>query len=67
VERAPNVSIPTVVELDQAIDLLGELLHRYMLLTTGADLEIMPTVLFNWAGVFDQPWRTAAPVQGEAG
>jgi hypothetical protein len=38
-----------------------------MLLTTGADLEIMPTVLFNWAGVFDQPWRTAAPVQGEAG
>lgn len=58
-EQKPSVAIPTVVDLDTAIDLLGAMLHRYMLLVTGHDLEIATKLLFDWTAVFNQAWRTS--------
>lgn len=58
-EQKANVAIPTVGDLDKAIDLLGAMLHRYMLLVTGHNLELTPKLLFDWTAVFNQPWRTS--------
>lgn len=58
-ERKANVAIPTVVEIDDAINLLGEMVRCYLLLLTGQNLaHVEPILLFPWTAVFDQPWRT---------
>ena len=56
-DRHARMAVPTLAQLDAAIDLLGDVLHRYVLLTSGVDLEITPRLIFNWTEVFDQPWR----------
>ncbi|MDI1463362.1 hypothetical protein QEZ54_20475 [Catellatospora sp. KI3] len=57
-DKAPNMAIPDLAELNKVIDLLGERLHRYELLVTGVDLMLLPVLQFDWTTVFDQPWRT---------
>ena len=55
-DRQPTVPVPTLTEIEQAIDLIGELLQKYTLLLTGADLELGIKVLFDWTAVFTVPW-----------
>jgi hypothetical protein len=58
-ERNATVTAPTLVDLDNAIDLLGTTLQRYLLLTTGQNLaSVTPLLMFDWTSVFNQPWRT---------
>ncbi len=58
IERNANVTAPTLVDLDSAIDLLGTMLQRYLLLTTGQNLaSVTPLLMFDWTSVFTQPWR----------
>ena len=57
-ERIATVAAPTLVDVDNAIDLLGTMLQRYLLLTTGQNLaSVTPLLMFDWTSVFTQPWR----------
>ena len=55
-DRRPNAPVPGVEEIEAAIDLVGEMLKKYMLLITGKDLELEPKVLFDWTGSLTVPW-----------
>jgi hypothetical protein len=49
-------TVPTAPEIDAAVELIGELLHKYTLLLTGADLRLGILVAFDWTSVFTVPW-----------
>jgi hypothetical protein len=59
-DRHPTtVPVPTLLEIEEAIDLIGELLRKYTMLLTGADLKLGINVLFDWTTVFTVPWVPA--------
>ena len=39
-----------------AVELIGELLYKYTLLLTGADLRLGIVVASDWTSVFTVPW-----------
>lgn len=53
-------TVPTAPEIDAAVELIGELLHKYTLLLTGADLRLGILVAFDWTSVFTVPWINPA-------
>jgi len=53
-EPTADVSIPTVIDIDRATELLGTLRHRYLLLMTGSGLKITSILQFDWTAVFRQ-------------
>ena len=55
-DRHPTVPVPTLLEIEEAIDLIGESLRKYTMLLTGADLKLGMNVLFDWTAVFTVPW-----------
>jgi len=55
-DRQPTVPVPTPLEIEQAVDLIGELLQKYTMLLTGADLKLGINVLFDWTVAFSVPW-----------
>lgn len=55
-DRVPAPVIPEYVEIDDAVQLLGDLLVRYELLLKNVDLAIGPFFAFNWANVFHEAW-----------
>jgi hypothetical protein len=54
--RSPNASVLRVEEIEAAIDLVGEMLQKYMLLITGKDLEMETRVLFDWTASLTVAW-----------
>jgi hypothetical protein len=56
IDRNGNPTVPTAPEIDAAVELIGELLHKYTLLLTGADLRLGILVAFDWTSVFTVPW-----------
>ena len=56
-KRDADVTAPTLVDLDNAIDLLGTTLQRYLRLATGQNLASVTLLMFDWTSVFNQPWR----------
>lgn len=56
IDRKGTPTVPTAPEMDAAIELMGELLHKYTLLLTGADLRLGVLVAFDWTSVFTVPW-----------
>ena len=48
--------VPAPDVVDSAIQVLGGLLVKYMLILRGVDLELTPVPRFNWAAVFREPW-----------
>jgi hypothetical protein len=55
-DRKGTPTVPTAPEIDTAVELIGELLHKYTLLLTGADLTLGILVAFDWTSVFTVPW-----------
>jgi hypothetical protein len=48
---------PTFVQLDEAIDLLGEMLKKYYLLITDGYLaSVQPVIQEDWRAPFRRPW-----------
>lgn len=56
VDRVPAPVIPEYAEIDDAVQLLGDLLVRYELLLKNIDLAIGPFFALNWANVFHEAW-----------
>jgi hypothetical protein len=56
IDRNGTPTVPTAPEIDTAVELIGELLHKYTLLLTGADLRLGILVAFDWTSVFTVPW-----------
>jgi hypothetical protein len=56
IDKAPTQPIPAIAVVDDAVQLLGDLLRRYTLLIKNADLRVEPIVLFDWTSVFKTPW-----------
>jgi len=51
IDRNGTPTVPTAPEIDAAVELIGELLHKYTLLLTGADLRLGIMVAFDWTSV----------------
>jgi hypothetical protein len=56
IDRKGAATVPTAPEIDAAVELIGELLQKYTLLLTGADLRLGILVPFDWTIVFTVPW-----------
>jgi hypothetical protein len=56
VDRTPTPEIPEYAEIDDAVQLLGELLERYELLLKNVDFKVGPFFAFNWTSVFHEAW-----------
>jgi hypothetical protein len=55
-DRKPKAPVPREEEIEAAIDLIGELLKKYMLLISGTDLDLETRILFDWTGSLTVPW-----------
>lgn len=47
---------PTFGDLDECLDLLEELLKKYMLLLRAQGGDILPSFLYDWKKIFRYPW-----------
>jgi hypothetical protein len=56
VDRAPAPQIPEYAEIDDAVQLLGDLLVRYELLLKNVDFAVGPFFAFSWTNVFHEAW-----------
>ena len=56
IDRNGTPAVPAAPEIDAAVELIGELLQKYTLLLTGADLRLGILVAFDWTSVFTVPW-----------
>jgi hypothetical protein len=55
-DQVPAPEIPEYAEIDDAVQLLGDLLVRYELLLKNVDFAVGPFFNFNWASVFYEAW-----------
>jgi hypothetical protein len=64
VDQVPAPEIPESAEIDDAVQLLGDLLIRYELVLKNVDCALGPFFAFNWASVFYDAWieDAAAPI-----
>ena len=56
VAKSPTIKIPTITEVDDGVQLLGELLEKYTLLLRDVDLRVEPVLGFDWAAGLREPW-----------
>ncbi len=56
VAKSPKVQVPAITEVDDAVQLLGELLEKYTLLLRNVDLRVGPVLGFDWAAGLREPW-----------
>ena len=61
VDRVWKGGPPDTTVTDSAVDLLGELLKKYTLILTGADLVVTPLPHFDVTAAFREAWLPAAP------
>jgi hypothetical protein len=58
--RATTINLPSLSDVHDAIDSIGEIFRRYYnLLTAASMLQLEPTVLWDWMAVFRQAWMPA--------
>jgi hypothetical protein len=60
-QETPHAKVPAFTDLHEAIDLLGALVRRYMLVIEDADQVLEPVVLGDWMAPFRVPWLPARP------
>lgn len=64
--EAPKGTIPTLNEVHDAIDLIGELFKKYgNLLTAASWVELVPALQHDWEKIFRVPWIEADPGDSE--
>ena len=56
IDRKGAPTVPTALEIDAAVELIGELSQKYTLLLTGGGLRLGIRVTFDWTSVFTVPW-----------
>ena len=56
IDRSAKVSIPALADVDDAVQLLGDLLEKYTLLLRNVDLKVEPVLGFDWAAGLREPW-----------
>ena len=56
IDRQPKAPVPREEEIEAAIDRVGELLKKYMLLIAGRDLDLETRILFDWTGSLAVSW-----------
>ncbi len=62
-QRRPN-DIPTELSIDEAVDTLGDLLRRYVLLFDQANRDpIAPVILYDWTAPFRLAWIPPAATE----
>jgi len=67
-DRHPMRRLPRYEELDQCIDLLGQLAKDYTLLLEQAGLvEVVPVIQYDWQAPFRVPWIPPPPAAAEVG
>lgn len=55
-DRRPGSTLPTYDDMNAAIDMIGELFSKYMLLLTAVDQQLVPVPQYNWQAIFEVPW-----------
>ena len=60
-QETPSVSIPSFEDLHAAIDALGALVRRYVLVIEDADQLLEPAVLGDWMAPFRVAWLPGYP------
>jgi hypothetical protein len=56
IAKSPKVQIPAITEVDDGVQLLGELLEKYTLLLRDVDLQVEPLLVFDWVAGLREPW-----------
>jgi hypothetical protein len=56
IAKSPTVQIPAITEVDDGVQLLGELLEKYTLFLCDVDLRVEPVLGFDWAAGLREPW-----------
>jgi hypothetical protein len=66
-ESPQTADILTYADINEAIDLLGTLYHRYnLLLTASEDISLVPELQHDWKAVFRVPWIEPRAPHGDA-
>jgi len=55
-DKSSFQDFPTFGDLDECLDLLEELLKKYMLLLCAQGGDILPSFLYDWKKIFRYPW-----------
>jgi hypothetical protein len=56
-DARPITNVPTFAELNGAIDAIGDLFKRYVLLVTVESYAtLVPVPQYDWEAVFREPW-----------
>jgi hypothetical protein len=55
-DQVPAPEFPESAEIDDAVQLLGDLLVRYELMLKNVDFAVGPFFAFNWTSVFHEAW-----------
>ncbi len=56
-DQKPGETMPTFNDIDAAIDVIGDLFTKYVLLLTAAGYaQLTPVIQHNWKAIFREPW-----------
>ncbi len=55
--------IPAIAEVDDAVQLLADLLQKYMLVVKNAGLRVEPLITFDWAAPLRESWLPSPAVR----
>jgi len=57
-DRKPPKRLPTHKDIDECLDLIGEMLRKYYGLIKGSHIiDLMPTIAYDWTAIFRVPWQ----------
>lgn len=56
-DRKPPQRLPTHKDINECLDLIGEMLRKYYRLIKGSDIDPMPTIAYDWTAIFKIPWQ----------
>ena len=55
-DQRPGETMPTFNDIDAAIDVIGGLFRKYVLLLTAVGQEATPIIPHDWKAIFREPW-----------
>lgn len=56
-DKKPPEKLPTHVDIDKCLELIGELMRKYYGLIKGGYIAIMPTIDYDWTEIFNFAWK----------
>jgi hypothetical protein len=55
-QKSPQ-SLPTHKDIDECLDLIGEIVRKYHRLMKGGVITLMPVIADDWTAIFKIPWQ----------